>query len=148
MTDNQMLALILGSLGIIAVYGIIYYVLMIAAQWKIFTKAGEKGWKSIIPFLNGYVLYKISWKPMMFWITLALTIVMSICSAIPDSNIAMVILSIASIAVLVIGIIQYSKLSKAFGHGVGFTLGLLFLNPIFMLILGLGNSQYIGKQNE
>lgn len=147
MTDNQILALILGSLGLIVVIGIIYYILMIIAQWKIFTKAGEKGWKSIIPFLNGYVLYKIAWKPMMFWITLALSVVLSICSAIQDSTVAMVISFIVSIAVLVIGIIQYSKLSKAFGHGVGFTLGLLFLNPIFMLILGLGSSQYVGKQD-
>lgn len=38
------------------------------------------------------------------------------------------------------------KLSKAFGHGIGFTLGLIFLSPIFMLILGFGNSQYIGKK--
>ncbi len=147
MTDNQMLALILGSLGIISVFGIIYYVLMIVAQWKIFTKAGEKGWKSIIPILNSYVLFKIAWKPMMFWITLALAVVMGICSGFTESIIASVISFIASVAVIVISIIQSSKLSKAFGHGVGFTLGLIFLSPIFMLILGLGSSQYVGKQD-
>jgi hypothetical protein len=35
-------------------------------------------------------------------------------------------------------------LSKSFGNGIGFTLGLIFLNPIFILILGFGDAKYIG----
>ena len=42
---------------------------------------------------------------------------------------------------------QLYKLSKAFGHGVGFTVGLFFLRPIFLLILGFGGSVYLGKQD-
>ena len=41
---------------------IIWYVLVVVASWHIFTKAGEPGWKSIIPIYNEYILYKISWK--------------------------------------------------------------------------------------
>ena len=40
----------------------------------------------------------------------------------------------------------YFKLAKAFGQGVGFGFGLLFLNPIFVAILGFGNAEYIGPQ--
>mgnify|MGYP004683762459 FL=1 len=29
-------------------------------MWKCFEKAGEKGWKAIIPFYNYAILYKIS----------------------------------------------------------------------------------------
>ena len=43
------------------VVSIVVYVLLVIAMWKIFTKAGEAGWKSIIPFLNTYVLFKIAW---------------------------------------------------------------------------------------
>lgn len=43
--------------------------------------------------------------------------------------------------------IQMHKLSVSFGHGVGFTLGLIFLNPIFTLILAFGSSEYIGAQD-
>lgn len=49
------------------------------------------------------------------------------------------------IAAMVLSIVFYHKLSKAFGHGIGFTLGLIFLNPIFMLILAFGGSQYVGN---
>lgn len=39
--------------------------------------------------------------------------------------------------------IDYSySLSKAFGHGIAFALGLIFIEPLFILILGFGKSQY------
>jgi uncharacterized membrane protein YhaH (DUF805 family) len=44
----------------------------------------------------------------------------------------------------VILIIMTNDLSKSFGHGVGFTLGLLFLSLIFYYILAFGSSTYRG----
>ena len=126
---------------------LIWYVLLVIANWKIFTKAGEAGWKSIIPIYNGYVLYKISWKPMWFWISLVLGVIVGICNAITKSNdiaAVAVIAVIANIANLVVTIGSLYKLSKSFGHGVGYTIGLILLNPIFTLILGFGSSQYQG----
>ncbi|MCD8169035.1 MAG: DUF5684 domain-containing protein, partial [Clostridiales bacterium] len=38
-------------------------------------KAGEAGWKSLIPFYNSYILYKLTWNTMMFWIAFVGTIV-------------------------------------------------------------------------
>ena len=40
-------------------------------------------------------------------------------------------------------IVVMNDLSKAFGHGLGFTLGLIFLSPIFYLMLGFGSSHYV-----
>lgn len=149
MYDAGIMAAIAGSIAAFAVIVLVWYVLLVIAQWKIFTKAGEAGWKSIIPFLNTYVLFKISWKPLWFWITLILAVVFAILSSFAaDSVLALVLLYIVDIAVAVIGIIQYVKLSKAYGHGAGFALGLIILNPIFMLILGLGSSQYVGKSRN
>jgi predicted membrane protein len=36
------------------------------------------------------------------------------------------------------------NISKNFGHGVGFTLGLVFLSGIFIPILAWEDSQYLG----
>ena len=33
---------------------------------------------------------------------------------------------------------------KLFGHGVGFTIGLIFLSPIFKGILAFNSDEYIG----
>ena len=38
-----------------------FFVLNIVAGWKIFEKAGQPGWASIVPFYNSYIRYKIFW---------------------------------------------------------------------------------------
>ena len=61
----------------------------------------------------------------------------------------MAILAIGcGIASIVINIITLHKLSKSFGYGAGFTLGLLFLSVIFYIILGFGSSQYVGPSSK
>ena len=103
------------------IVSIFIWLLTIIAHWKIFTKAGKPGWASLIPFYNAYVLFQIS--GFSGWMFLLLLI--------PFVD-------------FVVLILLYYKLSKAFGKGVGYTLGLLFLNTIFTLILGLGSSKYVG----
>ena len=123
-----------GALGgvfagmIMAIYliSIAIGVLTIIANWKIFTKAGQAGWKSLIPIYNIVILFRIAgvspwwilgyfaaWVPFVGWI-----------------------LSVGvSIYVMV-------KLAKAFGKGDGFAVGLILLNTIFIMILGFGSSSY------
>ena len=50
--DGGLVAMIFGMIGIIFVVCLVAAVIMVASMWKIFTKAGEEGWKSIIPFLQ------------------------------------------------------------------------------------------------
>jgi len=95
--------------------------LMIVSIWKVFAKAGKPGWAAIIPIYNVIVLLEIVGKPW-WWLLLML---------IPIVNI-------------VILIVVYHRLSVVFGHGVGFTLGLIFLGIIFLPILAFGDSKYIG----
>lgn len=33
----------------------------VAVMWKVFCKAGEPGWASLIPFYNLYVMTRITW---------------------------------------------------------------------------------------
>ena len=41
---------------------------------------------------------------------------------------------------------EIEKMAKAYGQGTGFGFGILFLKPIFYMILGFGDSEYIGPQ--
>ncbi len=137
----------------LAVYGalcFIWYIIMVIANWKIFSKAGEAGWKSLIPILNYYIEFKISWKGSMFWIMLLALIGGSACTGMAGENggILAIVGMVLSIAGLLIALIDTYKLSKSFGHGIGFTLGLIFLNPLFTLILAFGSSKYIGPEGK
>jgi hypothetical protein len=109
----------MGNAGVVIYIALV--ILFIAAFWRIFTKAGEAGWKSIIPIWNTLVLLKIVGRPW-WWILLLL---------IPIVNI-------------VIWVIVAYNLARSFGRGGGFTVGLIFLPFIFGLILGFGSDTYRG----
>ena len=40
------------------------------------------------------------------------------------------------------------KLGKAFNQSTAFIFGLLLLSPIFQMILGFGNAEYVGNQTS
>ncbi len=58
-------------------------VVQIVAYWKIFEKAGEPGWKAIIPVYSDYILYKIAWGVKPFWILMGAAVITSLLSWIP-----------------------------------------------------------------
>ena len=133
--------LIMTALAITA----ITWVVKLICRWRIFTKAGEKGWKALIPAYNTYTEFAISWSGlqgilMMAALTIGNFLVMTNSSETLIFNIGSWIATYAA----VLGLIQTHKLSRSFDHIFGFALGLIFLNPVFMLILAFGkNSQYV-----
>lgn len=132
-------------------------VVYIAAMWRVFTKAGEAGWKAIIPIYNTYIMFKIAWKTKMFIVFIGIVILTFILTAASmataydiygPSTILLTLAYIPEIASFVISVMLYYNLSKAFGHGGGFTVGLVLLNFIFVLILGFGSSRYIKMETQ
>ena len=71
--------------AIVAVFVICWYILNVVAYWRIFTKAGEAGWKSLIPVYNTYVQYKLTWNTKMFFVSLALSLITGSLSMIGGS---------------------------------------------------------------
>ena len=132
--------------GIYLIFALVWWILQIIAIWNIFTKAGEAGWKSLIPIYGDYISYKIAWQTSYFWLSFILGIVASYVSSanLNESMFLTVIATLLRIVIAVINIIYCVKLSKAFGHGIGFAIGLILLQPIFLLILGFGSDQYYG----
>lgn len=132
--------------GIYLIFALVWWILQIIANWNIFTKAGEAGWKSLIPIYGDYISYKIAWQTSYFWLSFILGIVASYVSSanLNESMFLTVIATLLRIVIAVINIIYCVKLSKAFGHGIGFAIGLILLQPIFLLILGFGSDQYYG----
>mgnify|MGYP006878465065 CR=1 FL=1 len=132
--------------GIYLIFALVWWILQIIANWNIFTKAGEAGWKSLIPIYGDYVSYKIAWQTSYFWLSFILGIVASYVSSanLNESIFLTVIATLLRIVIAVINIMYCIKLSRAFGHGIGFAIGLILLQPIFLLILGFGSDQYYG----
>ncbi|MEV0678200.1 DUF5684 domain-containing protein [Actinosynnema sp. NPDC050436] len=111
------------SIGVFPIIiGLLIAVLMIAAMWKVFTKAGQPGWAAIIPIYNIYVLLKVAGRPG-WWLVLFL---------IPFVNIIMTVIVSLDVA-------------KAFGKsGVFGIVGLWLFGFVGYPILGFGDARYQG----
>lgn len=99
---------------------LVVLIVLVVSQWKVFEKAGQPGWASLVPVYNIIVLLDIVKKPR-WWVILAL---------IPFAN-------------MVIGFILAYELSKAFGKNIGFTIGLILIPFVFFPILAFGDSKYV-----
>jgi hypothetical protein len=97
-----------------------FLVVIIVGMWKVFEKAGQPGWASIIPFYNSYVLTCEIAKKEILWFVLLF---------IPFVNIVAAILICIEVA-------------RKFGRSEAFGIGLAFLGAIFFPILGFGDAQY------
>lgn len=115
-------------MGVFLLFSIVKLVIQIVANWKLFNKAGEKGWKSIIPIYNVITLFKIS--GLSPWIVCAFLL-----GFIPV---------VGGLIILGVSIYQAYNLAKSFGKGAGFTVGLVLLPSVFYMILAFGKADYIG----
>ena len=139
-------------------------VFMCIVMWKINEKAGQPGWACLIPFYSSYIDCKVAKKKWLFvpqlinsivmviaTFTMVIGVFLAIAMAIEGSGGgaglligSMVILFITSIISIVFNVIYSDGLAKAFGQGVGYTIGLIFLPNIFKAIIAFSNNiQYI-----
>ena len=132
--------------------GLVILVLTIIAEWRIFTKAGQSGWKSLIPIYNAIVELGFSWRKGKFWSIVLASFLFGIGQALTEYSsgevldiVAMLLMVVGGIAVLVLTVKAVYYLAQSFGHGLGFTIGLILVPTVFRLILGLGSSQYRGN---
>ena len=94
----------------------------IVAIWKLFAKAGQPGWASIIPIYNIIVLLRI--VKMDWWHILIMLFV--------------------PFAAVVYSIIVNYKVAMVFGKDTGFGILCVFFPVIMFPILAFGSSEYVG----
>jgi hypothetical protein len=112
------------GLTIVGTASLAWLLITILSFWNIFVKAGKSGLLALIPLYNIVVLVEISGLPL--WHALLLFV--------PGVNVITLI------------VLKY-KVSKAFGHDLEFSLGLILLPFIFWPILAFGSSRYtLGAQ--
>jgi len=94
---------------------LVLYVIRCIALWKIFGKYGEPGWVALVPVMNTFILCKHTWGSGWYMFITLVRIVGDIFT-----------------------VITMYKLAKSFGKSGAFTLGIIFLQPVFLMILAFG----------
>ncbi len=137
-TGTEALGGILAGFGIglafISIIAIAAAVLMLVAQYKIFKKAGRKGYEALIPVHNEFILFEMAGiNPI--WI---LGIIYgSVVNIIPFLG------SIVYLAFVIFAEIWLNiRLAKAFGKETGFGVLMFFFPYVMYPILAFGSASY------
>ena len=135
--------------GFISGGSFIIALLMLIAMWRIFTKAGEKGWKCLIPIYNVYVLWRIGWNTEKFWLVFVGSLIVSVAVAILSTlgriggilaTLAAVVWSIYTIyCVFKMAVTMAHRFNKSTAFGV---LGLVIFSIIGFPVLAFSSADY------
>ena len=130
-----------GIIIAVLAFVLILSILMVVSLWKIFTKAGQPGWAAIIPFYGNYVLVQVARLPVYYFIIMVIPSLLAIVKIKIPSPVDSFV---GIITFIVYGFTMYN-VSKQFGKGIGYTLGMIFLPFIFYPMLAFGDSVYQGE---
>lgn len=135
---ESLVAMIMGFMLFFLFVFLAWIILMVVGTWKMLTKAGEEGWAALIPFYSDYMVCKISGvNP--WWVLI--NVLSPMLSVIP------IIGGLAGFAVQIYyRILLGVSVSKSFDKGDGFAVGLVIVPPIFYMMLGFGNAEYVGAR--
>ncbi len=144
--------IILPALGIF-LCALALTVLFLVAWGRMFHKAKLPWERLFVPYFGQFWQYRFAGSTWIFWANIIVPILSLIGIALTAAygsitmfqEIVPMIFGLMFIVLFVLHCIYCVKLSKAFGHGFFFGMGLLLLNYIFILILGYGGSEYVGE---
>lgn len=135
-TVDTIVAGMLGIYVIILIIGLAVAIIQTIGYWKMFKKAGKRGWEAIVPYYGNWVLVEISglnwWWFLLFFAPIALGL-----------------FDLAPLGYLVSAFASFNcfyNLAKRFNKGVGFAVCLTLFTPICVPILGFSkNCVYDGN---
>lgn len=131
----------------LAFAGLILRILRIIALWKAFERAGEPGWKALIPVYCSYIKYKLAWIKSWFWYSLLIALIFwVIAGCIPDQQ--EMITNIGCLVTWIIYIVMLFKFARKYGWGVFASVLFVIFYPICVLVLGFGNYPYEWKEEK
>lgn len=111
--------------GIGLMIGLASLILIILAWWRLFEKAGEQGFKAIIPIYNFYTLCKIVY-----------------------GNGWYMLLAIIPFVNVIFGMYTMYSLAKVFGQPPIICILNMFFAPIITLYIAFGPAQYEGPTGQ
>ena len=148
--------------GIILIVSLI----RIIGRWKMFTKAGKRGFATLVPLYSewtffsigtgngftGLILTMLGMIQVCVWYIMMVLLEMPLVESIQAGDkMVYIFLSVEfaiGVIVAICTIINNFKIAKNFGKGKGTGFGLTIFPIIFCLILGLGSAEYINKDDE
>lgn len=120
-----------------SILSIIFSIFYLVVLWKFAVKTGRPGWSLYIPIYSTFVWVNIAGMDII-WCLLSFAPGIVLYMYPGNSSIAL----LSSIFSMIIYFCFCHSLAGRFNKGIGYALGLFFLNPIFLAILTFNKKCY------
>lgn len=125
---------------IIMLVSLVLGVLSLIATYRLYEKAGEEGWKSLIPVYNFFVLSRIITGKYIFgtiYMVVALVYVIFYSIGAALQSVPMILISLLfALPVYVMAGYMYYQMGKVYGKSTGWCVAMIFLSPILIIAMG------------
>ena len=140
------------SLPIFLTILIIWYVLCAVGYSGLLPKTGKPRWRAWIPLYNILERYDIAWDKKPGIVSLICGITGTILISCVHNmgrpiylNMVLVAAYLLMLIFTITSLLSLFKLSICFGKSAFFAIGLILLEPVFLIILGFDRSWYRGR---
>jgi len=121
--DEAVFAFLIIFYGIFILIALAAAIFMLVCKYKLFVKAGQEGWKAIIPYYGTYVL----------------------TCEIAGKDVLTFVLHLVPFVNIYARIVTYMAVAKSYGKDDGFGIGLFFLGIVFWPWLAFSKTiNYVG----
>jgi hypothetical protein len=148
-----MVALFAGIYLWVAILSLIIGITTLIAWFKLFEKAGERGWKAIVPFYSFFVYCRIATGNCklagIYLILCFVYCVLTAIASISESLLLMLpLLAIYAAFIVIYSYINY-QFGKAYGRGTAWCILMIFLANILTIVMAFdSNCKYVGPKGE
>ena len=115
----------MAGLGFTMIFMFLFFIFLLVCMYKVYKKAGRKGWEALVPIYNIVVLMQIAGLPSWY-----------------------IVLYFVPIANIYVMFKTYIELAHKFGKSTGFGILLIFFSFVFLPILAFGDATYNGGDNN
>lgn len=140
MTEYDSISGLFAGLGMALLFlvliGLIFVIVLIVAQWKLFKKAGKNGWEAIIPFYSTWVLIEIAGLNWWYFLISISSTILGLLTE--ETGFLEVLCNLASLYVNIL--IFYNLAKKARQNEKLYGVLGAFLSGILVMILGFSKN--------
>lgn len=129
----------LGIILFVFLFVIAIYVINGLGLYKIFKKAGNKGWAGFVPYYSDWILVEISGCHWWYYLIILGNALLSLFINTDSTSLVTLLSGLLSLISLYVLLCINYNIAKKFHREAGFAIGMTFIPIVFYLILGFSN---------
>lgn len=122
---------------------------LLAGRYLVVKKLGDKGWKGLVPLYGTYIMFEKTNTKMTYFYTYIIGILITVIGDMLNGSFVSILISFLGVFLIIFSLCEmYINLAKCLNIGIEYVLGLILLDEVFLLLIGLDKSASITDESK